>query len=102
MLGAGFVAVRKKGKLPAATYEVSYDLEYGQATLEVHRDAFEPGDRVLIIDDVLATGGTVAATVELIGLAGAEVAAVAVLIELGFLHARAKLPAMQIRSIITT
>jgi adenine phosphoribosyltransferase len=102
LLGAGFVAVRKKGKLPAATYEVSYDLEYGQATLEVHQDAFEPGDRVLVIDDVLATGGTVAATIELIGLAGAEVAAVAVLIELGFLRARGKLPATDVRSIMTT
>jgi adenine phosphoribosyltransferase len=101
LLGAGFVAVRKKGKLPSATYQVSYDLEYGQATLEVHQDAFAPHDRVLVIDDVLATGGTVAATLELIGRAGAQVAAVAVLIELGFLHGRAKLPAMNVRSLMT-
>ena len=60
-LGAGFVPVRKKGKLPAATYEESYALEYGEATIEVHQDAFAPGDRVLVIDDVLATGGTVEA-----------------------------------------
>ena len=60
-LGAGFVPVRKKGKLPAATYEESYELEYGEATIEVHQDAFAPGDRVLVIDDVLATGGTVEA-----------------------------------------
>jgi adenine phosphoribosyltransferase len=101
-LRAGFVAVRKKGKLPAATFEVSYDLEYGQATLEVHQDAFEPGDRVLVVDDVLATGGTLAATIELVGRAGAEVAAVAVLIELGFLHGRAKVPATDVRAILTT
>jgi adenine phosphoribosyltransferase len=101
LLGAGFVAVRKQGKLPSATYEVSYDLEYGQATLEVHQDAFEPRDRVLVIDDVLATGGTLAATFELIRLAGAEVTAVAVLIELGFLHGRAKLSGMDVRSLVT-
>jgi adenine phosphoribosyltransferase len=101
VLGAGFVAVRKQGKLPAATFAVSYDLEYGQATLEVHQDAFESNDRVLVIDDVLATGGTVAATIELVRLAGAQVATVAVLIELGFLHGRAKLPAMDVRSIMT-
>ena len=102
LLGAGFVAVRKKGKLPAATHEVSYDLEYGQATLEVHQDAFEPGDRVLVVDDVLATGGTVAATLELIGRAGAEVTSIAVLIELGFLQGRAKVPTVDVRSILTT
>ena len=61
-LGAGFVPVRKAGKLPRETYAESYSLEYGQATLEMHRDALEPGDRVLLVDDVLATGGTVAAT----------------------------------------
>lgn len=101
LLGAGFVAVRKQGKLPSATYQVSYDLEYGQATLEVHRDAFEPQDRVLVIDDVLATGGTVAATLELVRLADAQVAAVAVLIELDFLHGRTKLSGMDVRSLVT-
>ena len=70
-LGAGFVPVRKAGKLPRATYAESYSLEYGEATLEMHRDAFAPGDRVLLVDDVLATGGTVAATVRLIEQAGA-------------------------------
>ena len=70
-LGAGFVPVRKRGKLPAATYAVSYALEYGEATLEVHRDALSPGDRVLLVDDVLATGGTVAATVDLVAQCGA-------------------------------
>ncbi|MDI2132718.1 adenine phosphoribosyltransferase [Yinghuangia seranimata] len=89
--GAGFVPVRKQGKLPCATYDESYDLEYGSATLEVHQDAFAPGERVLVIDDVLATGGTVAATIALIRRAGAEVAGVSVLLELGFLDGRAKL-----------
>jgi adenine phosphoribosyltransferase len=101
-LGAGFVAVRKKGKLPAATHEVTYNLEYGQATLEMHRDAFEPGDRVLVVDDVLATGGTVAATLELIGRAGAQVTSVAVLIELGFLQGRSKVPTADVRAILST
>ena len=72
-LGAGFVPVRKAGKLPRATHAVSYALEYGEATLEVHRDAIGPGDRVLLVDDVLATGGTVAATRELVEGAGRAV-----------------------------
>ena len=84
-LGAGFVPVRKVGKLPHDTHEVSYALEYGEATLEVHRDAFRSGDRVLIVDDVLATGGTVEATTELIGRGGGEVVGVAVLLALSFL-----------------
>jgi len=90
-LGIGFVPVRKAGKLPGPTHEVSYSLEYGEATLQVHRDAFVPGDRVLVVDDVLATGGTVAATHDLVGRCGAEVAAVAVLLELAFLSGRAAL-----------
>ncbi|MFI1580494.1 adenine phosphoribosyltransferase [Embleya sp. NPDC020630] len=88
---AGFVPVRKAGKLPCATYAQSYELEYGSATLEVHQDAFEAGDRVLVIDDVLATGGTVEATIDLIRRAGAEVVGVEVLLELGFLAGRARL-----------
>ncbi|MET7304498.1 adenine phosphoribosyltransferase [Embleya sp. NPDC005575] len=88
---AGFVPVRKAGKLPCATHAQSYELEYGSATLEVHQDAFEPGDRVLVIDDVLATGGTVEATIDLVKRAGAEVVGVEVLLELGFLNGRARL-----------
>jgi adenine phosphoribosyltransferase len=91
VLGAGFVPVRKEGKLPHEAQSASYVLEYGQATIEVHRDAFEPGDRVLIIDDVLATGGTLEATVDLVRSAGADVVAVSVLIELGFLGGRQRL-----------
>lgn len=88
-LGAGFVPVRKAGKLPRETYAVSYALEYGEATLEIHRDAISPGDRVLLIDDVLATGGTAAATVELIEMCGGSAHALAVLMELSFLPGRA-------------
>lgn len=88
-LGVGFVPVRKAGKLPGPTHEVSYSLEYGEATLQVHRDAVAPGARVLVVDDVLATGGTVAATHELLARCGAEVVGVAVLLELAFLSGRA-------------
>lgn len=90
-LGAGFVPVRKPGKLPAETYEVSYDLEYGTETLTIHTDAIRPGSRVLVVDDVLATGGTLAATAGLIQRSGAELVHVAVLMELAFLHPRARL-----------
>jgi adenine phosphoribosyltransferase len=99
-LGAGFVPVRKQGKLPAATYSESYQLEYGTATIEVHTDAFRPGDRVLVVDDVLATGGTAAATASLVRRAGAEVAAIAVLLELGFLDGRARLSGLEVRSLL--
>lgn len=92
-LGAGFALVRKQGKLPGDTVGASYDLEYGSATLEVAADAFGPGARVLVIDDVLATGGTAAATVELVRRCGAEVVGVSVLLELGFLTGRAALVA---------
>lgn len=91
-LGAGFVPARKPGKLPWKTTSVSYALEYGQATLEVHQDAIGPGDKVLIVDDVLATGGTAAAKVDLICSTGAEVVGFAFLIELDFLDGRQKLP----------
>jgi len=87
-LGTGFVPVRKSGKLPRETHAVSYALEYGEATLEMHRDALAPGDRVLLVDDVLATGGTVAATRSLVESSGGTVHAVAVLMELGFLPGR--------------
>ncbi len=88
-LGAGFVPVRKAGKLPRETHAVSYELEYGSATLEVHRDAISPGERVLLVDDVLATGGTVAATRELVEACGGVVVGVAMLMELTFLPGRA-------------
>jgi adenine phosphoribosyltransferase len=87
-LGVGFVPVRKAGKLPAAAHQVAYDLEYGTATLEMHRDALAPGDRVLVVDDVLATGGTARATRELVERCGAETVGIAVLIELAFLSGR--------------
>ena len=99
-MGAGFVPVRKQGKLPAATYAETYQLEYGTATIEVHADAFEPGDRVLIVDDVLATGGTAAATARLVRRAGAEVAAITVLLELGFLDGRSRLSGLDVRSLL--
>jgi adenine phosphoribosyltransferase len=99
-LGAGFVPVRKQGKLPGPTYSQSYDLEYGSATIEVHQDAFAPGERVLIVDDVLATGGTAAATAELVRKAGAEVTGVAVILELSFLHGRERLPGTPVRSLL--
>ncbi len=99
-LGAGFVPVRKQGKLPGPTYAQSYDLEYGSATIEVHQDAFAPGERVLIVDDVLATGGTGAATAELVRKAGAEVTGFAVILELSFLHGRPRLPDVPIRSLL--
>jgi adenine phosphoribosyltransferase len=87
-LGAGFVPVRKAGKLPRATHAVSYSLEYGEAVVELHRDAIAPGDRVLVVDDVLATGGTAAATRRLVELSGGTVACFAFLMELSFLHGR--------------
>jgi adenine phosphoribosyltransferase len=99
-LQAGFVPVRKQGKLPAASYAQSYDLEYGTATLEVHRDAFSPGERVLIVDDVLATGGTARATAELVRRSGAEVAGISVLLELGFLPGRSRLEGLDVRSLL--
>ena len=87
-LGVGFVPVRKPGKLPWRTRAVSYDLEYGHETLEMHVDALQPGERVLVVDDVLATGGTARATAELVAQSGAEVHGIAVLIELSFLAGR--------------
>jgi adenine phosphoribosyltransferase len=97
---AGFVPVRKQGKLPSATFAEEYELEYGTATLEVHQDAFEPGERVLIVDDVLATGGTARATASLIRRAGAQVVGVAVLMELSFLKGREAIPDLEVRSLL--
>jgi adenine phosphoribosyltransferase len=99
-LGVGFVPVRKQGKLPAACRSQTYQLEYGTATLEVHEDAFAPGDQVLIVDDVLATGGTAAATTDLIRRSGAVVAAAAVMLELGFLGGRTRLPELDVRALL--
>ncbi|MEU6876839.1 adenine phosphoribosyltransferase [Streptomyces sp. NPDC046712] len=94
--GLGFVPVRKAGKLPGATLKQAYELEYGTAEIEVHAEDLAAGDRVMVIDDVLATGGTAEASLELIRRAGAEVAGVAVLMELGFLAGRARLePALR-------
>ncbi|MEU5593824.1 adenine phosphoribosyltransferase [Streptomyces sp. NPDC020298] len=91
--GLGFIPVRKAGKLPGATLRQSYDLEYGSAEIEVHAEDLVSGDRILIVDDVLATGGTAEAAIQLIHRAGAEVAGVAVLMELGFLAGRPRLEA---------
>ena len=90
-LGAGFVPVRKPGKLPGPTHETSYALEYGTNVLQVHRDALAPGDRVLVVDDVLATGGTAAAAAHLVRACGAELLGVSLLLELAFLDGRAAL-----------
>ncbi len=90
-LGVGFIPVRKKGKLPAKTRAVTYDLEYGTDTLEIHADALKKGDKVLIIDDLLATGGTVGAVVKLVSESGAKIAGVGFIIELSFLNGRDRL-----------
>ena len=100
-LGTGFVPVRKAGKLPGPTHQVSYSLEYGEAVLEMHRDAVSPGDRVLVVDDVLATGGTVDATKQLVEAAGGEVLAVAVLMDLSFLPGREALGSTPLHSLHT-
>lgn len=87
-LGAGFIPARKPGKLPRATYSVSYELEYGTDSLEIHQDAIAPGDKVLIVDDLIATGGTAAATGELVREVGGELAGYGCILELTFLHPR--------------
>src|SRR6201986_2354544 len=100
-LGVGFVPIRKQGKLPGATYAQDYDLEYGTATIEVQTDAFAPGERVLVIDDVLATGGTAGATAALVRRTGARVAGLAVLLELSFLNGRARLAELPVSALLT-
>lgn len=100
-LGAGFVPVRKPGKLPADTYEVKYNLEYGSNSLAIHRDAVAMGERVVVVDDLLATGGTAAATVHLIRQLGGEIAEVAVLVELISLKGRDKLNGCPLHAMIT-
>jgi len=99
-LGVGFVPLRKPGKLPYDVQSLSYDLEYGSASLEIHNDALKEGDRVLVIDDLIATGGTAAASCELIEKLGAEVAACAFVVELDFLNGRDKLSKYNIHSLI--
>ncbi|MBF6589481.1 MAG: adenine phosphoribosyltransferase [Ktedonobacterales bacterium] len=101
LLDTGFVPVRKQGKLPAKTISLAYDLEYGSNTLEMHRDAVRPGQRVLIIDDLLATGGTTAATVRLVESLGAHVVALAFLIELEALEGRQRLPGREVFALLT-
>jgi adenine phosphoribosyltransferase len=100
-LGVGFIPARKPGKLPREVVAESYDLEYGQATLEIHTDAIVPGDRVLLVDDVLATGGTLAATRRLVERSGGTVVAVAVLIELKFLPGRSALASVPVTALVT-
>ena len=99
-LGAGFVPVRKVGKLPARSVRVTYDLEYGTDSLEIHSDAVAPGQRVLIVDDLLATGGTARATVDLVKRLGGVVESVAFLIELTFLNGRKKLAGEQLHVVL--
>jgi adenine phosphoribosyltransferase len=100
-LGAGFVPVRKQGKLPGDTHEVAYSLEYGEEVLAVHRDALDAGDRVLVVDDVLATGGTVEATAELVRRCAASVEHVAVLLELSMLGGRDRLAGLDATALLT-
>lgn len=99
-LGAGFVPVRKRGKLPAEVFEVSYNLEYGTDTLQIHRDAVQTNERVLIVDDLLATGGTAKAVCQLIEKSGAQIVGIEFLIELVDLKGRAKLKNYPVHSII--
>jgi adenine phosphoribosyltransferase len=100
-IGAGFVPIRKQGKLPGVTFAQEYDLEYGTATIEVLTDAFAPDDRVLVIDDVLATGGTARASADLVQRAGAQVTGLAVLLELSFLNGRARLANLPVSALLT-
>ncbi|HQD77760.1 MAG TPA: adenine phosphoribosyltransferase [Bacillota bacterium] len=99
-LGAGFVLVRKPGKLPCKVERVEYELEYGTDALEIHSDALKPGERVLICDDLLATGGTTKATIELVKKLGAEVVGLAFIIELTYLNGREKLEGYDIYSLV--
>lgn len=99
-LKKGIVPIRKPGKLPAETFKVEYELEYGRGTLEMHKDAVKPGMRVAILDDLLATGGTAAAAVELAHMAGAEVVFMGFMIELTGLHGREKLAGIDVYSVL--
>lgn len=99
-MGKGFVPVRKKGKLPAEVISKEYALEYGTATIEMHKDAVKPGQKVIIVDDLMATGGTAKAVAEMVESMGAEVAAMVFLIELDFLDGRKAVPGYRIESVI--
>ncbi|MDD4599797.1 Adenine phosphoribosyltransferase [bioreactor metagenome] len=101
VLGAGFVPVRKPGKLPAETLDYRYDLEYGKDSLEIHKDAIKPNSRVLIVDDLLATGGTTRATIHLVEALGGKVAGLGFVIELSYLHGREKLAGYDITTLVT-
>lgn len=100
LLGLGLITVRKPGKLPAAIHSVEYELEYGMDRLEIHRDALSAGHKVVIVDDLLATGGTAAATIELIHKLGAEVDACLFVIELSFLNGKARLGDVKVNSLL--
>lgn len=100
-LAAGFIPIRKPGKLPYETRRAEYDLEYGTDALELHADAVQPGDRVLLVDDVIATGGTAEAAVTLLSELGADVVAVAVYVELGFLNGRSRLDGVPLHALIS-
>ncbi|WP_274650033.1 adenine phosphoribosyltransferase [Paenibacillus humicola] len=100
-LGVGFVPIRKSGKLPADVIEAGYDLEYGKDKLAMHKDAIKPGQRILIADDLLATGGTISTTASLIRQLGGEVIGAAFLIELSYLNGRVKLPGIDVFSLVT-
>ena len=100
-LQAGFVPIRKQGKLPFQTHEQAYDLEYGTATVAVHTDALKPGSRVLLIDDLLATGGTAAAATALVEKLGGKILEISFLIELSFLDGRKRLAGQRVRSLVT-
>ena len=99
-LGAGFVPVRKKGKLPHKTFQAAYSLEYGEGILEIHQDAIKPGDRVLLIDDLLATGGTLGAVIDLVKKLKGEIAEITFIIELKDLKGRSKLKGFPVYSMI--
>jgi adenine phosphoribosyltransferase len=100
-LGVGFVPVRKKGKLPWKTVQTAYALEYGEAVVEIHADAVQPGEAVMLVDDLLATGGTAAAAVRLLDILGADLIGISFLIELSFLNGRAQLAPHPVHSILT-
>ncbi len=99
-LGVGFVPIRKKGKLPWKCSEAAYALEYGEAVVEIHQDAVKPGEKILLVDDLLATGGTAAAALKLLDGLGAEIIAVSFLIELSFLSGRGKLGSHEVKAIL--